>query len=278
MGIRRSRGSRRDPPRLADADRLLRPGGSRRRGEPRGVRFGGQGARGAPRGPAAPLHAPAEGAGALRREESPGVAGDGDAVHGIRRRRRIAFAAARRGVRPGVHAGSAAAARAPSSSRRCDEARSEGDAARPGNLAPGGYDPRRSTRAAEEAPADVRRRFPRLCRDVQENVGRLLSKGFIERTPYERLQHFPRYLKAAAPAAGQAARGSPARRAPRRRARAASGAVAARAAEAGEVRRARFAAGAVPLAARGAARAALRPGAEDAGAGLGQEADEDVAD
>ena len=39
--------------------------------------------------------------------------------------------------------------------------------------------------------------FPAPCRDVQENAGRLLSKGFIERTPYERLQHFPRYLKAA---------------------------------------------------------------------------------
>jgi ATP-dependent helicase HrpA len=39
--------------------------------------------------------------------------------------------------------------------------------------------------------------FPAPCRDVQEDVSRLLSKGFIERTPYERLQHFPRYLKAA---------------------------------------------------------------------------------
>ena len=39
--------------------------------------------------------------------------------------------------------------------------------------------------------------FPAPCRDVQESTGRLLSKGFIERTPYERLQHFPRYLKAA---------------------------------------------------------------------------------
>ena len=40
--------------------------------------------------------------------------------------------------------------------------------------------------------------FPAQCRDVQENTARLLSKGFIERTPYERLQHFPRYLKAMA--------------------------------------------------------------------------------
>jgi ATP-dependent helicase HrpA len=40
--------------------------------------------------------------------------------------------------------------------------------------------------------------FPVQCRDVQEHAARLLSKGFIERTPYERLQHFPRYLKAMA--------------------------------------------------------------------------------
>ena len=39
--------------------------------------------------------------------------------------------------------------------------------------------------------------FPEPCRDVQECVSRLLSKRFIEQTPYERLQHFPRYLKAA---------------------------------------------------------------------------------
>jgi ATP-dependent helicase HrpA len=37
--------------------------------------------------------------------------------------------------------------------------------------------------------------FPVPCRDVQESAARLLSKGFIERTTYERLQHFPRYLK-----------------------------------------------------------------------------------
>jgi ATP-dependent helicase HrpA len=39
--------------------------------------------------------------------------------------------------------------------------------------------------------------FPEPCRDVQEYVSRLLSRRFIEQTPYERLQHFPRYLKAA---------------------------------------------------------------------------------
>jgi ATP-dependent helicase HrpA len=39
--------------------------------------------------------------------------------------------------------------------------------------------------------------FPDPCRDIQESVARLMSGRFIEQTPYERLQHFPRYLKAA---------------------------------------------------------------------------------
>ena len=39
--------------------------------------------------------------------------------------------------------------------------------------------------------------YPAACRDVEESVGRLLAKGFISATHYERLQHFPRYLKAA---------------------------------------------------------------------------------
>jgi ATP-dependent helicase HrpA len=39
--------------------------------------------------------------------------------------------------------------------------------------------------------------FPAPCRDIQENAARLTAGRFIERTPYERLQHFPRYLKAA---------------------------------------------------------------------------------
>ena len=39
--------------------------------------------------------------------------------------------------------------------------------------------------------------FPEPCRDIEESTTRLLSKRFIERTPYERLQHFLRYLKAA---------------------------------------------------------------------------------
>ena len=38
--------------------------------------------------------------------------------------------------------------------------------------------------------------YPAACRDIEECVGRLLAKGFLSATPYERLQHFPRYLKA----------------------------------------------------------------------------------
>jgi len=41
------------------------------------------------------------------------------------------------------------------------------------------------------------RAFPEACRDIQESTARLLSKRFVDETPYERLQHFPRYLKAA---------------------------------------------------------------------------------
>jgi ATP-dependent helicase HrpA len=39
--------------------------------------------------------------------------------------------------------------------------------------------------------------FPDPCRDIEGAVAGLMSGRFIEQTPYERLQHFPRYLKAA---------------------------------------------------------------------------------
>jgi ATP-dependent RNA helicase HrpA len=41
------------------------------------------------------------------------------------------------------------------------------------------------------------RAFPDGVRDVEAQVARLLPKDFVIATPYERLQHFPRYLKAA---------------------------------------------------------------------------------
>lgn len=39
--------------------------------------------------------------------------------------------------------------------------------------------------------------FPGPCREIQESVARLMAGRFIEHTPHERLQHFPRYLRAA---------------------------------------------------------------------------------
>ena len=45
--------------------------------------------------------------------------------------------------------------------------------------------------------ASAAKAYPAVCKEIEEAVGRLLAKGFIAATPYERLQHFPRYLKAA---------------------------------------------------------------------------------
>ena len=39
--------------------------------------------------------------------------------------------------------------------------------------------------------------FPQPVREVREQIGRLLAPGWLARTPWERLQHLPRYLKAA---------------------------------------------------------------------------------
>jgi ATP-dependent helicase HrpA len=39
--------------------------------------------------------------------------------------------------------------------------------------------------------------FPEVVRDIEAQVARLLPKDFVIATPYERLQHFTRYLKAA---------------------------------------------------------------------------------
>jgi ATP-dependent helicase HrpA len=36
----------------------------------------------------------------------------------------------------------------------------------------------------------------RLKREIEEQLGRLLYKHFVSRTPWDRLQHLPRYLKA----------------------------------------------------------------------------------
>jgi ATP-dependent helicase HrpA len=46
--------------------------------------------------------------------------------------------------------------------------------------------------------AAAQKSFPQAAEDVKQQAARLLQAGFLARTPWERLQHFPRYLKAAA--------------------------------------------------------------------------------
>ena len=45
--------------------------------------------------------------------------------------------------------------------------------------------------------AAVAKGFPQAAEDVAASVARLLRPHFVSRTPWPRLQHFPRYLKAA---------------------------------------------------------------------------------
>lgn len=46
--------------------------------------------------------------------------------------------------------------------------------------------------------AAAQKAFPQACADIATQISALLQKRFIVATPYERLQHFPRYLKAIA--------------------------------------------------------------------------------
>ncbi|OGA28447.1 MAG: ATP-dependent RNA helicase HrpA [Betaproteobacteria bacterium RIFCSPLOWO2_02_FULL_65_24] len=52
--------------------------------------------------------------------------------------------------------------------------------------------------ALQKKLAPLSRAFPVPVREMEEWAGRLLHRRFIKETLYERLQHFPRYLKAAA--------------------------------------------------------------------------------
>jgi ATP-dependent helicase HrpA len=45
--------------------------------------------------------------------------------------------------------------------------------------------------------ASVQKAYPQAAEDVKQQCARLLAPGFLARIPWERLQHFPRYLKAA---------------------------------------------------------------------------------
>ena len=52
--------------------------------------------------------------------------------------------------------------------------------------------------ALQKKIAGMHKAFPQTCADIGGQLAALLQKRFIVVTPYERLQHFPRYLKAAA--------------------------------------------------------------------------------
>src|SRR6185312_12066220 len=46
--------------------------------------------------------------------------------------------------------------------------------------------------------AALQKAFPQPVEEVKQQCARLIAAGFLARTPWERLQHLPRYLKAAA--------------------------------------------------------------------------------
>ncbi|MBU1235796.1 MAG: ATP-dependent RNA helicase HrpA [Gammaproteobacteria bacterium] len=51
--------------------------------------------------------------------------------------------------------------------------------------------------ALQKKLAGMQKAFPQACADIGVQMSRLLPKNFIVAVPYERLTHFPRYLKAA---------------------------------------------------------------------------------
>jgi ATP-dependent helicase HrpA len=51
--------------------------------------------------------------------------------------------------------------------------------------------------AIEKKLSSVEKAHPQTAQDVRQQLSRLLAPGWLARTPWERLQHLPRYLKAA---------------------------------------------------------------------------------
>jgi ATP-dependent helicase HrpA len=51
--------------------------------------------------------------------------------------------------------------------------------------------------ALEKKLKALERHFPQAVREIREQAGSLLAPGWVARVPWERLQHLPRYLKAA---------------------------------------------------------------------------------
>ncbi|HEY5899356.1 MAG TPA: ATP-dependent RNA helicase HrpA [Burkholderiales bacterium] len=52
--------------------------------------------------------------------------------------------------------------------------------------------------ALEKKLNGAEKAFPKPAAEIRDQLGRLLASGWLARTPWERLQHLPRYLKAAA--------------------------------------------------------------------------------
>jgi ATP-dependent helicase HrpA len=52
--------------------------------------------------------------------------------------------------------------------------------------------------ALQKKLASLEKALPTVVQDVRQQLERLLPHGWLARTPWERLQHLPRYLKAAA--------------------------------------------------------------------------------
>ena len=52
--------------------------------------------------------------------------------------------------------------------------------------------------AVEKKLAGIAKAFPQAAAEVRDQIARLLAPGWVARTPWERLQHLARYLKAAA--------------------------------------------------------------------------------
>jgi len=50
---------------------------------------------------------------------------------------------------------------------------------------------------AEKRIASAQKAWPQAAEDVRQQLARLLAPGFLARTPWERLQHLPRYLRGA---------------------------------------------------------------------------------
>jgi ATP-dependent helicase HrpA len=176
-------------------DRLPRPARRRRFRVAVRLRYAGRSAGGACRGSGAPVQAAVQGAAQVFREEPAGADADGHAVHGARFAGGSAQPAARPSFAPRLPGRTVADRRG-----ELQAALHRGQAApradRAGNLPPRRAGADRMAGGAEEAAGFQGARGGGAGHRKQ--LGRLIGKRFIADTPFERLQHFPRYLKAVA--------------------------------------------------------------------------------